>query len=396
MSALMGNPTPAPLFHSEKPTARASITIQQAIETGRSSSEPGERIPPSTQPYPSIAEPQPSALKTASVQAQCSTIVVQGITLTALPKAAPDGHMNKTSAPALGAELSSTMFPAGHSPGPNVIHIGGTILSPGGPDVTQNNFMVSLDSQSNLVVGTSTTNIAGVLSPSDTPNGDPVHKIVSPDISVPDLQPGRPSISIGGYTVSLWSSLLVVGSKTITFDPANALSGSRSASAIRSMVTSELARESEAAAAKVMRTMSPGAPAITIHGQIVSLGSSAIVVGSVTQTYDPSIVTPTAASGNSIGSMIFSALGGCRGDNTEILTAGRTTPTTVAGNQSASQSGQIQVGIATRNTRRGSTIILVGTVLAAILTQQLYYLGWVYGNEFILHDKLVHRYNDEA
>ncbi|MCJ1409061.1 hypothetical protein MMC19_003138 [Ptychographa xylographoides] len=109
------------------------------------------------------------------------------------------------------------------------------------------------------------------------------------------LTAGQPAVTISGVPFSLGPSGLVAGSSTIALP-------TPSSYVVIASETIDLA-SSDVVVGGV--TLTPGSPATTISGVLVSLGSSVLVVGSTTETFAPS---PSVSGG--LGALILSGLGG--------------------------------------------------------------------------------------
>ena len=199
------------------------------------------------------------------------------------------------------------------SVGSNCIIVDSTTLKPGDPSATIHGKSISLGA-SEVVVGgvTASLTLAGATAsaiPSYiTVDGDTI-AVRGGDVVVSGstLRPGSPGITISGKLVSLGSSAIVVGSVTeaLRFPGSVATSDS-------SYIT--FAGETIAVGSGTVvvdgETLTPGGPGATVHGTVISLGSSRLVIG--TQTAQLSLpARPTnGVSGEDIGAMIMSGLGG--------------------------------------------------------------------------------------
>ncbi|KAL9069668.1 MAG: hypothetical protein Q9161_005368 [Pseudevernia consocians] len=105
------------------------------------------------------------------------------------------------------------------------------------------------------------------------------------------LKPGDPGITVEGTPVSLGSLIFVVGSRTeILSPPQAALTAQPSYTTIGGQIMSL----GSSAIVIDGTTLNPAGPGITVDGTLVSLGSYIVVVGSHTQSLIPAQSTPTA------------------------------------------------------------------------------------------------------
>lgn len=200
--------------------------------------------------------------------------------------------------------------------GASDIVVGGKTLKPGHPGITVNGKLVSLGSSHVFVGGvTASLALAGATASATTSyitvDGDTID-VGGGDVVVSGstLKPGSPGITIGGKLVSLGSSAIVVGSVTEALGFPGSVATSDS-----SYIT--FAGETVAVGSGTVvvdgETLTVGGPGATVHGTVISLGSSELVIG--TQTAQPSLpARPTSGvSGEGIGAMIMSGLGGMGG-----------------------------------------------------------------------------------
>lgn len=202
------------------------------------------------------------------------------------------------------------------SVGSNYIIVDSTTMKPGDPSVKIHGKSISLGA-SEVVVGGVTASLAlagataSAIPSYITVDGDTVAVGVG-DVVVggSTLKPGNPGITIGGKLVSLGSSAIVVGSVTEALRLAGSIATSDS-----SYIT--FAGETIAVGSGTVvvdgETLTPGGPSATVHGTVMSLGPSELVIG--TQTTQLSLpARPTnGVSGEGIGALIMSGLGGMGG-----------------------------------------------------------------------------------
>ena len=220
------------------------------------------------------------------------------------------------------------------------INVAGTTLKPGDPGITIDGTPISLGS-SIFVVGTRTESLSSpqatiTAQPSRITVGSKIMSVGSGAITIDGttLKPADPGITVDGTLVSLGSSVLVVGSHT-----QNLVLSPPTPTVLPSYMT--IGGETIAVAAGSIiiagHTMTPGGPAETADGILLSLGSSILVVG--TQTV--SFTLPTASGANvmsseGIGAMIIKGLGG--------LGAGTVAaPTQTAGSSNGTRVGNVTV-----------------------------------------------------
>jgi len=165
------------------------------------------------------------------------------------------------------------------------VSIGGTTLIPGGAPATISGTAVSLDPSGSIHFGGSSYALppaptGGSAATPTTIGGEAVVPLSNGAISVEGktLTPGAPAITgQNGQLISLGPSGLVVGSSTV---PLSALTNSATPTTIGGETVVPL---SNGGVSVEGHTLTPGAPAITgKDGEIISLGTSGLVVGSTT------------------------------------------------------------------------------------------------------------------
>lgn len=164
------------------------------------------------------------------------------------------------------------------TPNPTTFSIAGTTISAGGPAVTVDGTIISLQPSGTLIVGSSTIPL---LAPSILPDGNVLSiagQTFTPNpsafsIAGTTISVGGPAVTIAGTIISLRpSGTLIVGSSTI---PLSTLpSPFLNINGLRVAAQSSLAIVDGV-------TISPGAPAVTIDGSVVSLeaGGATLDVG---------------------------------------------------------------------------------------------------------------------
>ena len=214
------------------------------------------------------------------------------------------------------------------------INVAGTTLKPGDPGITIDGTPISLGS-SIFVVGTRTETLSP---PQATITAQPSYMTVGSSRAITidgtSLKPADPGITVDGTLVSLGPSILVVGSHT-----QNLVLSPPTATALPSYITISGKTIAVAAGSIIIagHTMTPGGPAETADGTLVSLGSSVLVVG--TQTLSFTLPTAGGANGMSsegVGALIMKGLGGIGGGTVAA-------PTPTAGNSNVAKVGNVTV-----------------------------------------------------
>ena len=171
--------------------------------------------------------------------------------------------------------------------------IDGTTITPGGPGVTISGTAVSIDSSSNLIIGSSTIAMtAGI-------TGSPTLAVAGETLTArpkslgggfvvdgQTITPGAAAVTISGTAVSLnTASSLIVGSSTIALASAGPGDFYKDGKA---PLTAEGETFTPLGASSVVidgTTLSISGPAITDHGTVISLASGGFVVGISTFAY---------------------------------------------------------------------------------------------------------------
>lgn len=148
--------------------------------------------------------------------------------------------------------------------------MGGTTLTQGGPAVTISGTQISLGS-SNIIIGTRTIDLPTTLVLAAASRTAAID-LSGYSVAGKFLAPGGPMITVSGTKISLGSSNLVIGTKTV-----------RLATNSPSESTIVIAGQTFTAYSTGFfidgNPLSPGGPAITISGTRISLGSSQIQIG---------------------------------------------------------------------------------------------------------------------
>lgn len=158
----------------------------------------------------------------------------------------------------------------GVKPNPALYAIGGTTLSQGGPVVTISGIPVSIGS-SNIVIGTKTVDLPPSLllaGGSQTATANPFDY----SIAGQHLTAEGPVITVSGTPISLGFSNLVIGTETLAL-PTSPPSEPTVVIAGQTFTAHSTGFSIDG------KTLSPGGPAITISGTRISLGSSQIQIG---------------------------------------------------------------------------------------------------------------------
>lgn len=177
--------------------------------------------------------------------------------------------------------------------------VGGTILTPNAPAITIAGTPISLGS-SVLVAGSSTIPLPP---PSTTPfatiAGQTFSRGSSGDIVVAGTTqtPGAPAVTAGGVSVSLGSVDLVAGSTTIALSSDSAAPSGFKTSKLADSVNGALPTltlpsltltpDPSSHYVTAGQTLTPGAPAVTVSGSIISVASAGTVAVIDGSTYAP-------------------------------------------------------------------------------------------------------------
>ena len=216
----------------------------------------------------------------------------------------------------VGGSDSHQLVPTARPANPSIIHIGGQSVvlptlggdsgvvigsetaSVGGPEITISNTPVSL-APNHLVVGSSSYALAAVPG-SSRPASITIagQGIIIPTQGASALNIGSqvipvdgPAVTISDTPISLGSSALVVGTSTIPL-PTTTPKSSQGQLHYYAIGSQTIAIDS-AGIIIGSQTLHPQGPAITVSGTEYSLGTTAFVAGSLTETF-PAGATPTA------------------------------------------------------------------------------------------------------
>lgn len=207
---------------------------------------------------------------------------------------------------------------------PSGIVVAGTTLRPGAPGMTLSGTLISLDTASQLIVGSKTIPLESA-SPSSivTTIGGQVITVAPNRIAIAGtaLTPGAAGVTVGGTLVSLnTAGQLVVGSKTIALQSGSTGLGglimgglgvaapSEAADPITTTIDGQVITAGPTALVMAGTTLTPGAAGFTIDGTVVSLNTAAqLVVGSKTIALEKSSGSSGETAG--LGGLIVGAFG---------------------------------------------------------------------------------------
>lgn len=177
---------------------------------------------------------------------------------------------------------------------PSGVAVAGTTLTPGAPGITLDGTLLSLDTASELIVGSKTVPLESA-SPNSivTTIGGQVITAAANRIAIGGtaLTPGVSGVTVDGTLVSLnTAGRLIVGSKTIALPNGSTGFGvlglgapSEVADLITTTIDGQVITAGPTALVMAGTTLTPGAPGFTINGTLVSLNTAAqLVIGSKT------------------------------------------------------------------------------------------------------------------
>ena len=172
---------------------------------------------------------------------------------------------------------------------PNAIIVLGTTLTPGAPGITLDGTLLSLNTASELIVGSKTVPLESAPPNSIiTTIGGEVITAAPNRIAIggTTLTPGASGVIVGGTLISLnTAGQLIVGSKTIALP--NGSTGFGALSELTDPITTTIDGQVITAGPTALEmagtTLTPGAPGFTIDGTLVSLNTATqLVIGSKT------------------------------------------------------------------------------------------------------------------
>lgn len=216
-------------------------------------------------------------------------VVVGGSTyaVSALPSSTPSGAV---------ITIGGSTYTASAT-GSSALVIDSQTISAGGPAATVNSQVVSLGS-SGVVVGSSTVAISALGSPSSTISGaiftisgsaftDIANAPVT--IGTTTLSVGGPAATVNGEVISAASSGIVIAGSTQSFSAIPSPSpASQAVFTIGSNVYTETAGSDLVIGST---TLSPGGPAATVGGTVVSLASNGVAIAPASSTSNSVITT---------------------------------------------------------------------------------------------------------
>ena len=228
------------------------------------------------------------------------------------------------------------------APNPGGFNVGPNDITPGGPAAIIAGTPISLGSSGDLVVGSSTVNIA----PSPTPGAQNLNVggqtfVPAPagfEVGGQQVRPANAAVTVAGTPISLGTAgNLVVGSSTININTAD--------SAVTPVYQAFSAggqtfTPNPTGFVVASQTLTPGAPAAIVAGTAISLGTAGhLTIGSATVSLAPS-VAPVL----NVGHQTFSAsAGGFKIADTSVLPG--SAAVTISGTAvSLGSSGQLVVG----------------------------------------------------
>jgi len=216
--------------------------------------------------------------------------------------------------------MNSETYTIQHS----IVQIAGVTVSEGAPATTISNTPISLGTN-HLMIGNNTILYSAASAP-------PPAVAITMNGETYTIQ--NSAIQFGGVTVSEGAPATTISNTPISLDPSNFILGSStilysmpSATAI-TINNEPLNLESSAVIVAGSITISEGAPAVTVSGTAISLGSTDIVVGATTLEY--SQAAGTQSSGD-VAAAIMSALGRTEAASSATATATGTSNTTSSG-----------------------------------------------------------------
>ncbi len=255
-----------------------------------------------------------------------SPVIVGGLTFSAVPSAAKagddpqnDNNPTQQNDPAANTPGPATYITIGDQTiavDPTAISVAGTTLKPGDPGITISGTPISLGS-SVFVVGTRTeqlfpTQAPTIPHPPSITIGTQIIPLDSTALAIDGttLYPAHPAITIDGTLISLGSSILVIGSHTQSLTLPQSTPPPAPSYLTFAGETIAVAASSIVIAG---HTMTPGGPAVTADGKIVSFGSLVLVIGTQTMSLTLPTASADASCSDGIGALIMKGLGGIGG-----------------------------------------------------------------------------------
>lgn len=294
------DPSDAPAEHGvESPTAAQSTP--QDEDPDQEPGLQGKSSPPTTIQL----GPQPNGTPTTifiggKIDAEESTSGMGALIFNALGRVDPTAKSDGVSDPEASISDLKASYPTIRAAGqlltisdPSAVAIAGTVLSPGGAEVTIAGTPISLAPSGNLIVGT------GPFHPSSTVLTIAGHTVTanptSFQIAGTPVKAGGPAVTLSGTAISIGlSGDLVIGGSAGTISPL---------AAVFTIGTQPFTADG-AGLVGSGTTIRAGGPAVLVAGTKVSLGSSgALVLGSTTTTLSGVSLLPTFT----VGGQTFTA-----------------------------------------------------------------------------------------
>lgn len=225
-------------------------------------------------------------------------------------------------APEVPTRIITTVAGQAIAAAPNGATVESKTLRPGAPGITLAGTLISLDTASQLMIGSKTIALESASqSPMFTKIGGQVITAGPYGVAIPGtaLTPGASKVFVDGTLVSLnTAGQLIVGSKTITLQSGGpgleglVVGGSRVqvlsevADPLTTTIDEHVVTAEATALAMAGTTLTPGAPGIIIDGTVVSLNTAAqLVVGSKTIPLEESAGSSGETAG--LGGLIMGA-----------------------------------------------------------------------------------------
>ena len=276
----------------------------------------------------------PTTINGAAISVAGGSVFVNGQGAP-VPTPAP-APQHQVPAPVIGGQTASIV-------NPSAVVIGSQTANLGGPAITVGGTPVSL-APGGLVAGGQGGGGGGVTIPLGAPTaiaGETPIPLGTTAVVIGSqtVSEGAPAVTIGGTPVSLGSAGLVLNPATTFAIGPGSGSGSGSGSGpgqqgqppsatidILTIGSETLAVNPTANDIVVgSQTLTPGSPGITVNGQLISLGTNVLVVGSETETLSP------GATASGLGWAIISGVGGVGGGIESVSTSAPNTATAAVG-----------------------------------------------------------------
>lgn len=267
-----------------------------------------QTLPKQANPFNTYTEGQAKTLDKHVIVPQPYGVFVAGTTLTrgAPPIIVPGTPIHIESAglvigtstvplaPEIPTRIITTIAGQAIAAAPNGATVASKTLRPGAPGITFAGTLISLDTASQLMIGSKTIALESASqSPMFTKIGGQVITAGPYGVAIPGtaLTPGATKVFVDGTLVSLnTAGQLIVGSKTITLQIGGPSLGglvtgasgvqkpSEVADPLTTTIDGHVITAEATALAMSGTTLTPGAPGITINGTVVSLNTAAQLV----------------------------------------------------------------------------------------------------------------------